>query len=131
MKKGMEDEAVRYFTEAVSLLPAQSQDDLHGFKNTLRRTIDLSSLVEAHFAAGDWDKARKVGEELTALTIGRQHWADLYVKGFFWLGKISEEQGNLDEAVSFYRKFLELWKDADPGIEELAQARKRLAILIN
>jgi len=68
---------------------------------------------------------------LAGLTIGRHHWGDLYVRAFYRLGQIYEKQGNPKEAVSHYRKFLELWKDADPDIPELTDARARLDLLAN
>jgi len=43
------------------------------------------------------------------------------------LGKIHEQQGDTAKAIENYEKFLSLLKDADPGITEVEDARKRLA----
>ena len=41
------------------------------------------------------------------------------------LSKIYEQMGEKAKALEHYEKFLNLWKDADPGIVE--DVRKRLA----
>jgi len=43
------------------------------------------------------------------------------------LGKIYEEKGLKGKAIKHYEKFLDLWKNADPGIAEVGDAKKRLA----
>jgi len=43
------------------------------------------------------------------------------------LGKIYEQEGQKDKAIEHYEKFLDLWKNADPGIAEVEDANKRLA----
>ena len=43
------------------------------------------------------------------------------------LGKIFEQKDWKGKAIEHYEKFLSLWKDADPGIAEVEDARKRLA----
>jgi len=40
-----------------------------------------------------------------------------------------EQQGNTSKAIEHYEKFLDLWKDADPGIAEVVDTQKRLAAL--
>ena len=47
------------------------------------------------------------------------------------LGKIHEQQGENGKARENYRKFLEIWKDADPGLPEVEDARTRLAVIRN
>jgi hypothetical protein len=45
------------------------------------------------------------------------------------LGKLCQGQGWKDKAISYYEAFLELWKEADPGIPELEDVKRALAEL--
>ena len=39
------------------------------------------------------------------------------------------QKSNRAKAIEHYEKFLDLWKDADPGIAEVEDAKKKLAEL--
>jgi serine/threonine protein kinase len=45
------------------------------------------------------------------------------------IAKIYEMMGNRLKALKHYQRFLSLWKDADPGIVEVEESKKRLARL--
>jgi hypothetical protein len=64
---------------------------------------------------------------IVTLTTGRINYGDIYAKSFYMLCRIHEQQGDSAKAIEHYEKFLDLWKDADPGIAEVEDARKRLA----
>ncbi len=36
-------------------------------------------------------------------------------------------KGRIDKAIEHHEKFLDLWKDADPGIVEVGDAREKVA----
>jgi tetratricopeptide (TPR) repeat protein len=83
----------------------------------------------AYYKAGDLENAQTEYEAIIKLTTGRLRYGDIYAKSFYMLGKIAEQQGDKGRAIENYRKFLDLWKDADPDRPEPADARKRLAAI--
>jgi tetratricopeptide (TPR) repeat protein len=88
-----------------------------------------TTLAQAYEGAGDWENARRTYETLQKLTYGRLYGGNLYALSFYRIGLIDEKLGDKAGARRSYEKFLELWKDADPGLPEPADARKRLALL--
>ena len=75
------------------------------------------------------ERAQEEYERIISLTVGRYFSGDIHAKSFYMLGKIHEQQGNTAKAIEHYEKFLSLWKNADPGIPEVEDARNRLAEL--
>jgi tetratricopeptide (TPR) repeat protein len=53
------------------------------------------------------------------------------VKAHYLLGMAFERSGWTNKAIEQYEEFLEIWKDADPGIPEVEDAKQRLAKLKN
>jgi tetratricopeptide (TPR) repeat protein len=51
------------------------------------------------------------------------------VKVYYLLGLAYEKSGWNEKAIEQYEEFLEIWKDADPGIPEVEDAKERLAKL--
>ncbi len=43
--------------------------------------------------------------------------------------KINQNKDWKDKAIEHYQKFLDLWKDADPGIAEVEDAKKLMTAL--
>jgi len=50
----------------------------------------------------------------------------LAVKAHYMLGLAYEKSGWNKKAIEQYEEFLEIWKDADPGIPEVEDAKERL-----
>ena len=112
--------AIEYFEKGERLLPA-----VHSWQ-----IVFADSLGRAYHESGDLDKAREeYGRIQNINVVVKLIFGDVYVKSFYMLGKINEELGDTAQAIENYEKFLDLWKDADPGIAEVDDARQRLAKL--
>jgi len=115
--------AIDYFKKAIPLLP-YTRDGRREF-----RPLFINSLAEAYYKSGNLTKALEEYKKITSLTFPRIWDGDIYAKSFYMMGKIYESMGKKDEAREAYGRFLELWKDADPGIPEFIDAKKRLEAL--
>jgi len=91
----------------------------------------IDSLALAYYKAGELARAQEQYEKIQSLTYHRIRDGDIFAKSYFMLGKIAEEKKEKPKAVEYYKTFLNLWKDADPGILEVDDARNRLAALKN
>ena len=56
-------------------------------------------------------------------------WPVYAVQAHYWLGVAYEQKGDKVKAIQEYETFLDTWKNADPGIAEIAEAKERLAQL--
>jgi serine/threonine protein kinase/Tfp pilus assembly protein PilF len=91
------------------------------FKDILARVYEQN---------GEIDKAIAEYERLTAINPQNISRAWIYPPFYYRLGKLWEQKGDKLKARENYRRFLDLWKDADPGLPEVADAKKRLARLM-
>jgi tetratricopeptide (TPR) repeat protein len=127
LKRENFSKAVEFFKRGISLLQYQCYSDYPQWLTPDSHALFMEPLALAYYKMGDLDKAQEEYEKITSLSSGRIYYSDIYAKSFCMLGKIYEQQGDTARAIEHYEKFLELWKDADPGMAEVEDARKRLA----
>jgi serine/threonine protein kinase/Tfp pilus assembly protein PilF len=84
-------------------------------------------LARAYLAIGDHEKAIATYEKLSTFSPESTDRCLIQPRYYYRLGKLYEEKGWMGKAIENYERFLDLWKDADPGIAELEDARERLA----
>ncbi|MEE9567431.1 MAG: hypothetical protein V3W17_08045, partial [Desulfobacteria bacterium] len=85
------------------------------------------TLAQFYAQRGDLDKAIAEYEKLVTFdpeSVARRLIHPLY---HYRLAVLYEAKGWEGKAIDHYEKFLFLWKDADPGLAEVEDAKKRLA----
>jgi tetratricopeptide (TPR) repeat protein len=112
--------AVKYLEKAQSQLrPERDSNDV--------QAKFYFALGQAQHKEGNLLEAQKTFEEITLMTFGRTYCQHFYALAFYEQGKVFEDQGDTTKAIEHYEKFLDLWKDADPGLAEVEDAKERLA----
>ena len=115
------------FSQAISFLEKALLDNETNI-------LYLYSAALAYYRNGDLEKAQRECEKILSpnprsrmYVIGYPSYFDLHAKSYYVLGKIFEQKGWPGKAIENYEKFLDLWKDADPGMAEVEDAKERLA----
>ena len=90
---------------------------------------DQDVLARAYQKMGDIAKAIVEYKKLLTLDPASQDRRVLNPVYHYRLARLYDQKGSREEAKKEYVRFLHLWKDADPGIPEFADAKKRLAEL--
>lgn len=94
-----------------------------------RHAVVLYLAAQAQERGGHEDAALERYLRLIGLTAGRLTHPDLYALSHCAIGRIKQERGDLAGAREYLNKFLDLWKNADPGLPEVEDAKARLAAL--
>jgi eukaryotic-like serine/threonine-protein kinase len=100
-----------------------------GMVTNLRQGQVEDGLALAYFESGNVEKAIEKYEAFIGEDALGGEAQDAWVLAHYRLGILLEKKGDRAEAAKYYGRFLELWKDADPDIAEVADAKKRLAAL--
>jgi serine/threonine protein kinase/predicted Zn-dependent protease len=141
VEKGMNRKEIRFYYHLMGMIEIERKNfskaieyinkalPLHPYGPLNKPAWFLETLALAYDKSGNIDKAQEQHERIISLIEGRLWHGDVYAKSFYMLGKIYEQKGWKGKSIEHYQKFLDIWKDADPGIAEVEDARKRLATL--
>jgi tetratricopeptide (TPR) repeat protein len=88
---------------------------------------DRDIAARAYLKLGDLDKAIDEYEHLITFDPDSKERRLIHPKYHYRLAKFYEQKGWGGKAIEHYERFLDLWKDADPSIPEVEDAKKRLA----
>jgi tetratricopeptide (TPR) repeat protein len=113
------DEAVNDLEKAVNTLPHQyGENDQHA--------VYIEALASSLYQRGDLDPARAQYEKIISLTTGRLSAGDAYARSLYRLGIICQEKKEPEQAREYFQRFLDVLRNADAGLPDVEDARKRL-----
>jgi tetratricopeptide (TPR) repeat protein len=97
------------------------------YKDSPTPSFDLRyHLSEIFLKTGRLDEAVTLLEKALSRYDNDRVWRTDAVKAYYLLGLAYEKSGWNKKAIGQYEEFLDIWKNADPGIPEVADAKERL-----
>ncbi len=126
LSKGSPDEVIELLDK-----PAPHMMPYPNYLNLVTYNLPFlkDALPRAYMQKGDLDRAVSAYERLIATGTETRQKQLIHPRIHYRLAKLYEQKGWLGKAIEHYEKFLTLWKDADPGLPEVADARERLKVL--
>ena len=124
--EGAFDEAIRVFKGSPAV-----QIDLSFYITVQQKNVPFTAdfTARALVGKGETDKAIAEYERLVSPDAAVRESALVHPFSRFRLAALYEAKGDLDRAVGQYEGALKVWKNADPGLFEVATAKKKLAML--
>jgi serine/threonine protein kinase/Tfp pilus assembly protein PilF len=91
--------------------------------------FERDTLARAYLKNGEIDNAIAEYERLITFNPNVAERSLIHPRLYYKLARLYEQKGQNNKAIEHYEKFLDLWKDADPGMAEVEDATERLAQL--
>ncbi len=124
LAEGALDEAIAACLATIPLIiPSMSTDQIGPYNAPVPR----DTLARAYLEKGDLDKAIEAYEKIVTFDPSGSDRRLIHPRYHYKLAILYEKKGANTEAIREYEKFLEFWKDADPGLPEVEDAKRRLA----
>jgi tetratricopeptide (TPR) repeat protein len=115
-----------YIRGSIALKRGQTEAALADFRATLKHRPPIwatdayeDCLGNAYLELGRFDEA--IGEYQRVLRLNPR-----YPLAHFHLAQAMEKKGESERAGEEYRKFLEVWKDADPDLPQMTEALRKV-----
>ena len=120
--RGNPEAAIPYLEKAVKEIPY--------YTNYQSIFLDHHLLGKANLESGRFDEAVQAFEKaLNAHDMLRVYHGISMAKTHYFLGLAYEKQGQYENALKKYNQFLDIWKHADPEINEIKTAKEKVTEL--
>ena len=124
--------AVALLRGEVALARGNTADAIDHFQTAHALRDDnyyLESLAYAHYVAADFEAAKAQYQTMVSDPDLGWEAQEPWILAHYQLGRIHQEQGDVDQALEYYRRFLDIWQDGDDDLVALIDARRRVAEL--
>ncbi|MEJ2613515.1 MAG: tetratricopeptide repeat protein, partial [Ignavibacteriaceae bacterium] len=126
-EKGDFNSALNKFTEVFEAIPPKHWPSIY-FAVTLLKTGKVSASIDLLKQIVEWPPY--YGISILFFIPGNfEYWPIPTVKAHYWLGVAYEKKGRVQNAIDEYKKFTDIWKNADFDSPELNNAKKRIVKL--
>jgi eukaryotic-like serine/threonine-protein kinase len=114
--------AIRALTDAQAALPPRMPNPA----GTSQHVLIWATLGQALFDSGRAAEALPWFEKVA--TSGSEHIRQpiAYVRSFYYLGRVYEQQGDKVKSQAAYRRFVGYWKDGDLDRDRIAEAQRKI-----